>query len=82
MDDTILLHVAAIFNDDLSPVATECSAGPDITIFPDDYISSYSRLLVNKTAFMNDGDIFFELVNQISDLSVRNHSPLNRAPRC
>jgi hypothetical protein len=55
VDGTILLHIAAIFNNDGSPIATQGGAGAYITIFSDDDIAGNCRLWMHKGTGMYNG---------------------------
>jgi len=56
MNDAIFLHIAAVFYDDLSPVATQNSPGANVNVFTDEYIASYIGLWVHKTRRFDDRD--------------------------
>lgn len=56
MNDAIFLHVAAVFNDDLSPVATQNSTGANVNVFTDEHIASDIGLWMHKTRRFDHGD--------------------------
>ena len=63
MNGTIFLHIATVFNDDLSPIAAESCTRPDVTIFADDYIACNGSKRMNEAAFVDYGDMVVEFVN-------------------
>ena len=52
VDSTVLLDIAAIFNNDLSPVAAEGAPRAHINVFPYYNIARYSGLRMNKGRWM------------------------------
>src|SRR5690606_9893600 len=77
MNSTILLHVAVVLNDYLPPVPTQCTSGPDIDIFPNDYVASHDRLRVDECTWMNDRFIPLEFIKhnpQILSSCLQSHS--------
>ena len=72
MNGTILLHVAAVLQNDLSPVAAQSGTWTDVTILSDGNSTGYDGLRMYKSGWMNDGFVAVEFVeHQISFLSVR-----------
>ena len=64
MDRTILLHVAAVFNDDLSPIATDSSPGADVNIPANDDIAGNGSEGMHECGFVNNRDVSVVFVNQ------------------
>jgi hypothetical protein len=60
VNGAILLHVAAVFNDDTAPVATDSSTGAHIYVLTNDDITRDGRLRVNERRFMHNRDEVFE----------------------
>jgi hypothetical protein len=50
----VLLHIAAIGNNDLSPVATEGATRADVHVLSYNYITGYCRLGMHKGRSMHD----------------------------
>src|ERR1700749_700310 len=63
MDRTVLLHITAIFNDDLPPVATDRSTRTNIYISSDNNIACNSCIRVNECAFVDDWLVAIEFVD-------------------
>ena len=70
----IFLHVAAIFNNDLTPVATQGTTGADVHILTNDYITGNGCLRMNKRGWMNDRLDAVELIKG-------HEAKLRRKPR-
>ncbi len=63
VDGAVLLYIAAIFNDDFAPIATDSSARSYIHMLTDDYVPSHRRLGVNKRSFVDNWPKAIEFVN-------------------
>lgn len=60
---TVLLHIAAIFNDDLPPVAADGCARADVNVFANDDIARNRCIRMHKTTFLDDRNKSVELKN-------------------
>ena len=58
----IFLHVAAIFNDNASPIAAQGCAGSNINLLADDHVTRNYRQRVYKGRFMYNGNKALEFV--------------------
>ena len=70
VQDTVFLNVAAVFNDDLSPIASDGGAGSDVHISADDHISRDVGLRVHIGRFVNDRLETVEFVDHTRSMMV------------
>lgn len=55
VDDTVLLDVAAILDDDLAPVTADGGAGANVNLSSDDDVADHRRIGVNERVFADYG---------------------------
>ena len=70
MDGTVFLHIAAVFDDDLSPIAPDRGTGPDVTMSANINVPGHSRLGMNKRGFVNDGDYVIKRIDHRMNCSL------------
>src|SRR5690349_21246374 len=65
MHHATFLHIAAVFNNDFAPVATQGSKRTDIYVFANNHIASYGGLRMNICGRMHYGFDAVEFVKHI-----------------
>jgi hypothetical protein len=63
MNGTVLLHIAAVFENNASPIATKGGTRSDIAILSNDHIAGDGGKRVNKRGFVYHGLISFKCID-------------------
>lgn len=65
MDGAVLLNVAAVFDDNLSPITPDGGSGRNIHIPADGHIAGHHRLRVNEGTFVDNRFVALKFVDHV-----------------